>query len=354
MQHYTNMSKSYSQTVKNSQINNSTGPISGTSARPASPGSTTAPDSRAGSPNINRPSPGTSTAMPAGSGRTTTPGTTTPRTTPAVTPGTTPGTPPVSTPRTTPGTPPTGVPRRNVSTPEAPVLFGTTPEENTTMTPTTPGAPMGGTMPGTMPGTRPVTPGAPMNRMPMNRMPMKGAPMTPQRPPMGPGPIMTPAAPVGMPQIAPGNAPQPQLVPCPYFQSGSGMRSNTPVGVPLYPLYGYDNSEEADRDMEYMKQLYPSSAKMIQREINKECDQLEYDGSFMFDEYPDKISLDRIIDRVYDKVKDMEEEPQVEMNSVNFFPRNRRSNPLRDIVTLVLLGELFDRRRRYRRRRRWF
>jgi hypothetical protein len=81
---------------------------------------------------------------------------------------------------------------------------------------------------------------------------------------------------------------------------------------------------------------------------------MEYDGSLMFDEYPDKVSLDRIIDRIYDRVKDMDEEPHAEIQSLYFYPPMRSNNHLRDIVTLLLLGELFHRRRRHRSRRRWF
>ena len=49
-----------------------------------------------------------------------------------------------------------------------------------------------------------------------------------------------------------------------------------------------------------MRHLYPNTAKLIQRAVEDECDKLEYDGSVMFDEYPDKTSLDRIIDRIYE------------------------------------------------------
>lgn len=128
---------------------------------------------------------------------------------------------------------------------------------------------------------------------------------------------------------------------------------NTPMGIPLYPLYGYDNCEDLDRDLNYLKQLYPNTAKRIQKEIDEECDKLEYDGSVMFDEYPDKVTLEKIIDRVYEKVKDLEEAPQVEINSYFYPPRNRQ-NLLRDLVTIILLNEIFNRRRRYRSRRRWF
>jgi hypothetical protein len=179
-------------------------------------------------------------------------------------------------------------------------------------------------------------------------------------------------APMGMPSQAPMGAPlgmpsqgtatvQPPFITCPYYPgslySNMYMPGNTPynapMGIPMYPIYGYDNSEDLDRDVEYMKQLYPYTAKMIQKEIDNECDKMEYDGSLMFDEYPDKTSLDRIVDRIYDKVKNIDEEPQVEAYSMYYAPRHR-SNFLRDIVSLILLNEIFNRRRHYRGRRRWF
>lgn len=128
-----------------------------------------------------------------------------------------------------------------------------------------------------------------------------------------------------------------------------------PMGIPLYPLYGYDSCEELDKDAAYIKQLYPSKARAILPYVESECDQLEYDGSVMFDEYPDKVALDRIIDRIYEKVKDLdEEETQVEAKSIYFYPQRRYGSGLRDLVNLLLLNEIFNRRRRYRSRRRWF
>ncbi len=128
-----------------------------------------------------------------------------------------------------------------------------------------------------------------------------------------------------------------------------------PMGVPLYPLYGYDNSADLDKDLDYMKELYPNTAKVILKEISKECDSMDYDGSCIYDEYPDRVTLEKIVDRIYDKVKDMEqEEPKVEANSLYFYPPRRRRDNLRDLVTLVLLSEMFNRRRRYRSRKRWY
>ena len=258
-------------------------------------------------------------------------------------PNTTP--PPVSMPMDR-GTPPNmGTPTNRGTTPATPINRGTipgTPINRGILPPTT--VPMNGPMqqPINAP-TNGATPsaGMPMNNMPMNGMPRNGMPRNSM--PMN-GMPMNGMPMNGMPMngMPMNNMPMPNNTPY-----------NAPIGVPLYPLYGYDNCEDLDRDMNYIKQLYPTSARRILNEVNGECDRLEYDGSVMFDEYPDKISLDRIIDRIYEKIKDMEEAPQVKAKSVYYAPRGRQ-NLLRDFVNIILLNELFNRRRRYRSRRRWF
>ena len=49
--------------------------------------------------------------------------------------------------------------------------------------------------------------------------------------------------------------------------------------------------------------LYPPEIKDIQMEIEEICDKMEYDGSIMFDECPDKVSVERIVKRLCEKDK---------------------------------------------------
>lgn len=58
-----------------------------------------------------------------------------------------------------------------------------------------------------------------------------------------------------------------------------------------------DNFDENDR--QYMLSLYPDLCQRIQRLSEDECDKLEYEGSLMFDEYPDKKEIDKIVARIY-------------------------------------------------------
>jgi hypothetical protein len=128
---------------------------------------------------------------------------------------------------------------------------------------------------------------------------------------------------------------------------------SVPMGIPLLPIYGYDNSAELDRDIEHMKRLYPRIVRSIEPYVKDECDKLEYDGSIMFDEYPDQVTIDRIVDRIYENTKHLQDESEVESQQYIYPRRNRRDN-FRDIITIILLNEFLNRRRRYRSRRRWF
>jgi hypothetical protein len=151
------------------------------------------------------------------------------------------------------------------------------------------------------------------------------------------------------------NQNQYQNIPYMFSPEYQGMQNtapySAPMGIPLFPIYGYDNSAELDKDIENMKRLYPSTVRAVEPYVTNECDQLEYDGSVMFDEFPDKVTIDRIVDRIYDNTKHLQEEADVEAEYMH--PRRRRDN-FRDIISVILLNEFLNRRRRYRSRRRWF
>lgn len=104
---------------------------------------------------------------------------------------------------------------------------------------------------------------------------------------------------------------------------------------------------EDDRDDEYFMDMHPDSCKGITPYINRELDMMETEESPLYEEYPNREMLERMGDKVYDKVvADMPEmEEQWEGRQ---FGRRRF---LRDLVGLLLLGNISRRRRRRRRRR---
>ncbi|PKM95309.1 MAG: hypothetical protein CVU84_06425 [Firmicutes bacterium HGW-Firmicutes-1] len=124
----------------------------------------------------------------------------------------------------------------------------------------------------------------------------------------------------------------------------------------------YDQEENNDSDIQYMKSMYPDFCKKIQAYIEEECDKLEYDGSYMYDEYPDRETIEQITDKINDtfsKDESLKAKEEVEADVTGMQLRGGYDFQ-RDLVEILLLNELFSRRRhgfyggRYRKNRNYY
>ena len=136
--------------------------------------------------------------------------------------------------------------------------------------------------------------------------------------------------------------------------------------MPFYMSYPMQNlyltEMEYEKDMERMKELYPKDVGRILEYVEEECDKMEYEGSLMFDEYPDRLMLERVVDRIYQKVKE-EDDDNMEAEQYRGDmqqDRRRRRRPdrrgdyLEDLIGVILNNEMYRRRCRHRRCRRWW
>lgn len=148
----------------------------------------------------------------------------------------------------------------------------------------------------------------------------------------------------------------------PYREAAPGRWQPSPM--PYYQMPGYPQTlwqeMESERDSQRLKEMYPDAAKEILPYVEEECDKMEYDGSMMFDEYPDRVMMGRIRNNIYDRVKDRfelpEEEDKDEMFVMNQETRRRyppRKNWLGDLVDVLLFQEMHRRRCRHRNCRGW-
>ena len=84
--------------------------------------------------------------------------------------------------------------------------------------------------------------------------------------------------------------------------------------LPFYMTYPmplfYQEQDAVMRDLEYLQEMYPLEAKKYQKVIAEILDRLDYEGSMIYDEYPDKWQIYRLTQIVTDKVKESgKEEP---------------------------------------------
>ena len=63
----------------------------------------------------------------------------------------------------------------------------------------------------------------------------------------------------------------------------------------------YLTEMEYEKDMERMKELYPKEVRQLQQMVERRCDEMEYEGSRMYDENPDRLMLEREAKRLLEE-----------------------------------------------------
>lgn len=80
-----------------------------------------------------------------------------------------------------------------------------------------------------------------------------------------------------------------------------------------YPLPMYYQEEESIiRDLEYLQQMYPAEAKKYQKVIAGILDRLDYEGSMIYDEFPDKWQLYKLSKDILERIRKEEEKEDPE------------------------------------------
>ena len=155
------------------------------------------------------------------------------------------------------------------------------------------------------------------------------------------------------------------------------MQMETPK-MPFYMTYPMQNlyltELEYEKDMERMKELYPREVRQIQEIVEDECDKMEYEGSLMFDEYPDRLMIEQVADRIYRQLETQKTDMETEQYRGGVQPPGTPPPPgkcvmpvpppgrcgmppdygLRPLIGVLLNNEMYRRRCRHRRCRRWW
>lgn len=121
-------------------------------------------------------------------------------------------------------------------------------------------------------------------------------------------------------------------------------------------------------DLEYLQQMYPTYARKYQSAIGSVVDKMDYDGSFLYDQYPDKLTIQRMVESVMVVIKANEKEPVMEImpekTMQNVMEQNTSGSNLtehaltesapwcekepwiRELVTVLMYYEILMRRRK--------
>lgn len=123
--------------------------------------------------------------------------------------------------------------------------------------------------------------------------------------------------------------------------------------IPFYMTYPMQNlyltEMEYEKDMERMKELYPKEVMELQQMVEHRCDEMEYEGSRMYDENPDRYMLEREAERLLEQF--LRQNPTLSMQQ---YGRGRDDGWLRSLIGILFHDEIYRRRCRHRRCSRWW
>lgn len=113
--------------------------------------------------------------------------------------------------------------------------------------------------------------------------------------------------------------------------------------LPFFMTYpGYPGAEQEKtllRDLEYLQQNFPNEVKGYQRKIAEVLDRMDYEGSMIYDEYPDRYSLQRLAGTVVQMLKrEDQERPAAERIS------EEKWSWLENMMLVLLCHEIYKRR----------
>lgn len=129
-----------------------------------------------------------------------------------------------------------------------------------------------------------------------------------------------------------------------------GMIQSFPGNVPLpfymtYPGYLRPDQESAIlKDLEYLQQTYPGEVKNYQRRIAEMLDKLDYEGSMIYDEYPDRYGIMRLTRAMLDVLKREEDKMQPDTPAAP-----EKWEWMEEMIQVLLCNEIYKRRHGGRR-----
>lgn len=113
--------------------------------------------------------------------------------------------------------------------------------------------------------------------------------------------------------------------------------------VPFYMAYEspWFISEEDNilADLDYLRQMYPAQAKKYLGRISEIVNTMDYEGSMIYDEYPDRWQLYRLAESILKIIK-REEMEQGEQES-----SPEKWEWIADMIQILLFSEIYRRRR---------
>ena len=111
--------------------------------------------------------------------------------------------------------------------------------------------------------------------------------------------------------------------------------------LPFYMTYPmplfYEEEDKAMRDLEYLQEMYPKESRRYQQKISRLLDRFDCDGSLIYDEYPDRLSIYKMAQDITAVIRREEKEAGREITAEEL-------PGITELIQVLMYNEIFKRR----------
>lgn len=116
---------------------------------------------------------------------------------------------------------------------------------------------------------------------------------------------------------------------------------HSPKILPFYMTYPmplfYEEEDTVMRDLEYLQEMYPKEARRYQQKVGRLLDRFDYDGSVIYDDYPDRLAVYKMAQDMMAAITREETEAGREISP-------EKLPQITEIVQILLCNEIYKRR----------
>lgn len=124
------------------------------------------------------------------------------------------------------------------------------------------------------------------------------------------------------------------------------MRSNRVL--PFYMTYplpmAYEDEDVMIRDLEYLQLMYPQDAKRYQKKIVSILDKMDYEGSMIYDDYPDQFMLYKLSRDITQMIRQDEMVDSANHDGNLEGDSSEKWQQIGNLVQVLLFYEIYKRR----------
>ena len=120
-----------------------------------------------------------------------------------------------------------------------------------------------------------------------------------------------------------------------------------------------EDERKCEKDMRYFRSCYPERARRMVEALCDQCDQLEYNDSCMMAEYPDRETIYRMVEKIYEESQkvgkvDQDRNETYLIAEPAMTSKQMEERMEKEMLLVMLCDEMHRRRMRCQRRNQLF